>query len=94
MNPVGPGAYSLPPLTGRFSIESKRRNIPALSFGQKVHKVGWHRDLHTDFVGQSSPPVTTYNPTKEDRVKLGKIPIEKKFREPTSVTTLRESVPV
>lgn len=33
MNSLGPGAYSLPPLTGRFSIESKRRNIPALSFG-------------------------------------------------------------
>ena len=51
MNALGPGAYSLPPLTGRFSIESKRRNIPALTFGQKVHKVGWHPDLATDFVG-------------------------------------------
>ena len=33
MNPLGPGTYDLPSLTGRFAVESNKRNIPALSFG-------------------------------------------------------------
>ena len=32
LNETGPGQYNLPPLTGRHSLESKRRNIPMLSF--------------------------------------------------------------
>ena len=94
MNALGPGDYDLPSLTGRFSIESKMRNIPALSFGMRPYKVGWHPELKADFVGQSSPPVTTYSPKKESRVTLGRISLEKKFREPTSVTNLRETLPV
>ena len=93
LNALGPGQYQLPALTGRFSIESKRRNIPCLTFGQKVHKVGWHPELHADFVGKSSPPATKYSPEKKQKIKHGKISLEKKFREPTSVTNLRESLP-
>lgn len=32
LNEIGPGQYNLPKLTGRHSIESKRRNIPNISF--------------------------------------------------------------
>ena len=61
LNELGPGQYSLPPLTGRHSIESKRRNHPYISFGSKT-KAPWHAEFHTDFVGQTSPPSTRYSP--------------------------------
>ena len=94
MNPLGPGTYELPSLTGRYAIESNKRNIPALSFGQRLNKQGWHKDMTVDFVGKSSPPSTTYTPIKADNPALGKINNEKKFREPMSVTTLRQTLPI
>ena len=60
----------------------------------------WHGEFHTDFVGKSSPPATKYSPTLGKKsgelstTKLGQIGNEKKFREPTSVTKLRETLPV
>ena len=98
LNELGPGQYSLPPLTGRHSLESKRRNIPNISFGAKV-KTPWHAEFHTDFVGKSSPPSTRYSMTigklsnQRSTSKLGAMNKEDKFREPTSVTKLRETLP-
>lgn len=99
LNDVGPGQYNLPPLTGRHSLEAKRRNIPSISFGLKT-KAPWHNEFHTDFVGKSSPPSTRYSPmpgrTSVERniTKLGKIGSEKKFKEVSSIAKLRESMPV
>ena len=61
LNELGPGQYSLPPLTGRHSIESKRRNHPYISFGGKT-KAPWHAEFYSEFVGQTSPPSTRYSP--------------------------------
>ena len=99
MNELGPGQYSLPVMTGRHLIESGRRNIPSVSFGGKT-KAPWHAEFHTDFVGKSSPPATLYSPKKGhtslegNTNKLGRIGSEKKFREFTSVTNLRQTLPV
>lgn len=99
MNEIGPGQYSLPPLTGRHSIESKRRNIPYISFGSKT-KAPWHEEFHSEFVGKSSPPSTRYSPmlgktsNEQSCTRLGKIGSEKKFREPTSISKLRETLPI
>ena len=63
-------------------------------------KTPWNAEYHTDFVGKSSPPSTRYSPQigkqsgEKSTTNLGKIGNEKKFREPTSVTTLRQSLPV
>jgi len=63
-------------------------------------KTPWNAEYHTDFVGKSSPPSTRYSPVmgkmsgERSTTNLGKIGNEKKFREPTSVTNLRESLPV
>ena len=99
LNELGPGQYSLPPLTGRQSLESKRRNIPNISFAGHT-KTPWNAEYHTDFVGKSSPPSTRYSPQigktsgEQSTSQLGRMGSEKKFREPTSVTKLRESLPV
>ena len=98
LNELGPGQYNLPPLTGRYSIETKKKNIPLISFGPKT-KQPWHPEYHTDFVGRSSPSPTTYSPDHEKKNsrsvdKLGKIGKETKFREPESVTKLRASLPI
>ena len=99
LNELGPGQYNLPQLTGRHSLESKRRNIPNISFAART-KMPWTEEFHTDFVGKSSPPSTRYSPPigktsgEGSTVKLGRIGSDKKFREPTSVTKLRESLPV
>lgn len=99
LNGTGPGQYNLPPLTGRHSLESKRRNIPYISFGQKT-KQPWHEEFHTDFVGQTSPPATRYSPPigttsiEKSTSKLGSIGHERKFHEPVSVTKLKEQLPV
>ena len=61
LNELGPGQYNLPPLTGRHSIETKRKNIPLISFGPKTKKP-WHPEYHTEFVGQTSPAPTKYSP--------------------------------
>ena len=50
--------------------------------------------MTVDFVGKSSPPSTQYSPLNADKPALGKINNEKKFREPLSVTTLRQTLPV
>ena len=89
----------MPALTGRHSLESNRRNIPYISFGKKTKKP-WHGEFHSEFVGQSSPPSTRYSPehskTSNTRstTKLGRIGKEEKFRQPTSVTKLKETLPV
>lgn len=99
MNEIGPGQYNLPSLTGRHSLESKRRNIPSISFGGKT-KAPWHSEFHTDFVGQSSPASTRYSPqlgkTSGERSlsKLGKMGSEKKFRIPSSIAKMKETLPV
>jgi len=60
----------------------------------------WNQEYHTDFVGKSSPPSTRYSPAiglksgERSTTKLGIVGSEKKFREPTSVTKLRETLPV
>jgi len=60
----------------------------------------WNAEYHTDFVGQSSPPSTRYSPVigkksgERSVTKLGAIGNEKKFREPVSVTILKETLPV
>lgn len=41
LNEIGPGQYNLPKLTGRHSIESKRRNIPNISFASNT-KMPWN----------------------------------------------------
>jgi hypothetical protein len=61
LNSIGPGQYNLPQLTGRYSIETKRKNIPLISFGPKT-KSPWHPEYHTDFVGKKSPAPTKYSP--------------------------------
>ena len=56
--------------------------------------------MHTDFVGLSSPPSTRYSPVigkksgERSTTKLGQIGNEVKFRQPTSVTKLKEDLPV
>ena len=86
-------------MTGRHSIESKRRNHPYISFGSKT-KAPWHAEFHTDFVGQTSPPSTRYSPmmnnvsNQRSVSKLGAIGNETKFRQPVSVTKLKENLPV
>lgn len=99
LNEIGPGQYNLPELTGRHSLDTKRRNIPLISFSPRT-KAPWHDEFHKDFVGQTSPPSTRYSPMlgktsgEQSVSKLGIIGAEKKFREPTSVTNLRQSLPV
>ena len=61
LNEIGPGQYNLPPLTGRHSLESKRRNIPNITLAEKT-KMPWNAEYHQDFVGKSSPPSTRYSP--------------------------------
>ena len=61
LNALGPGQYNLPPLTGRFSIETRKKNLPNISFGSKT-KQPWHPEYHTDFVGKTSPAPTKYSP--------------------------------
>lgn len=99
LNELGPGQYNLPSLTGRHSLESKRRNLPHISFAQKT-KAPWYEEMHTDFVGKSSPPSTRYSPCigkksgERSTTKMGQIGTEQKFRQPTSVTKLKEDLPV
>lgn len=50
LNPVGPGMYKLPSLTGRHAIESQKKNIPMISFGKKT-KQPWHVELERGFIG-------------------------------------------
>ena len=50
LNPVGPGMYKLPNLTGRHAIESQKKNIPMISFGKKT-KQPWHVELERGFIG-------------------------------------------
>ena len=99
LNELGPGQYNLPQLTGRYSLESKRRNHPNISIAHPT-KTPWNAEYHTDFVGKSSPPSTRYSPQmgkksgERSTTNLGKIGNEKKFRQPTSVTVLKETLPV
>ena len=98
LNELGPGQYNLPAMTGRHSIEAKRRNLPSISFGPKT-KQPWHPEYATDFVGKTSPAPTRYSPQPSKLAgrnieRMGKFSNDKKFREPSSITTLRETLPV
>ena len=45
LNELGPGQYNLPPLTGRHSLESKRRNHPYISISFPT-KTPWNAEYH------------------------------------------------
>ena len=96
---LGPGQYNLPELTGRHSLHSKVRNLPNISLAIPV-KQSWHHEFHVDFVGLSSPPSTRYSPPlgkksgQKSTTKLGIVGQEKKFLEPSSVTSLKERLPI
>ena len=98
LNALGPGQYNLPPLTGRFSLESKRKNIPYISLHSKVRQ-SWHPEYKTDFVGRNSPPSTKYSPVHDrtfegSKAKLGKIGAEEKFKQLESIKKLKSTLPI
>lgn len=55
MNNVGPGQYNLPPLFGTKTIETRKRNLPLISFGIKTKPI-LHKEFAKELLGSHSPP--------------------------------------
>jgi hypothetical protein len=101
INPLGPGSYNLPQMTGRLSYDAKRRNLPSFSFGARV-KQGYHKGLDIDFKGRQSPSATKYSPklgvsSLEQGPSLGTMAKGKKFSndlEPQSIKHTKATIPI
>lgn len=90
MNTVGPGQYNLPLLCGTKTIETRKRNLPLISFRIKT-KPSYHKELQKEFIGTESPAPIKYSPKHEmSSLKLSpsSISIGKthKFFEPLSLS--------
>jgi hypothetical protein len=94
LNDLGPGAYNLPPLFGSNPIETRRRNMPYISFGQKTKPVygkGFTKELML-----SQSPNILYSPNYEfsslkqspSNATIGKTP---KFFDPVRLRREREN---
>jgi hypothetical protein len=60
---VGPGAYNLPPLFGSKPVETRTRNMPYISFGQKTKPV-YEKGLVKELMLSQSPAIK-YSPNYE-----------------------------
>ena len=65
LNLTGAGDYNLPALTGKRQFQSNKKSFPSYTLKDKT-KLAWFPERYVNFVGQSSPPSTTYSP-KTDR---------------------------
>lgn len=63
LNNVGPGQYDLPPLFGTKTIETRKRNLPLISFRMKTKPV-LHKEFAKELLGRHSPP-PIYSPNHE-----------------------------
>ena len=61
LNGTGVGDYELAKSLGDKMVESSKVNLPNWSLKGRV-KMGWFPQRNTDFMGQSSPPPTKYQP--------------------------------
>mmetsp|Transcript_5660 Transcript_5660/g.9738 ORF Transcript_5660/g.9738 Transcript_5660/m.9738 type:complete len:244 (-) Transcript_5660:250-981(-) len=96
LNQTGAGDYNLPNLIGDRVSDSTKKNNPNWSLYSRT-QLSWFPDRHVDFVGKTSPAVTSYKPA-EDNTKFANVKFSvgkhQRFYLPSSITRIQKQVPV